>query len=204
MKIKINFKYVIAFLALLISYNSFAQLNNIPQDRTIIPLYEYLNYKDNDNLSYPENPYLKDIEGDLDKYLGNWKGTHDGNTFEFTITKVIDVFGENLYVDILVMRYKVTNASGEIIFDTYSKQRNSGLVPEGYFLARNRSYYCLNYEGENAGCGSQMGWLYLKPNTSNPNQMELNYQPWGQTEPDCEEYSTIEVFPLTTMALTKL
>ena len=196
MKILDNSSKIFVVLFFILPSSLLSQVTNIPENRTEISLRDFLTYQDQ-NMQYPNDAYFKDIHGDLDKYTGEWKGFHDNRTYMLKVEKKIDEY-EGMYMDILIMRYKITSSSGTVILNTYNSNLSHYLIVDGYFLDVNsdNENYCYNYNGENSGCGSDSGWFYMKVNPTSLSQMTFIYVPWGEVSAGCEEVSTVETFPL--------
>lgn len=96
---------IIYLVILLISFNGLAQ--------------EYpLNYKED----VPDGAYYKDINGDLDKYLGLWKGEWNGKTLYLELKKV-KTFSSGYpayYKDRILGERKIIDANGNIEIDRIS------------------------------------------------------------------------------------
>lgn len=195
MKAKNKILKLICLMVVLTSCKTYSQVTNTPANYTVIALNEFINYREQ-GIAYPHDAYFKDLDGDLDKYLGTWNGSVNNKTYEFSIHKITDNT-DGLVMDILSIRYKITDASGTLIINTFNLPNSHSLIVGGNHLSSDRAYYCLDYIGENAGCGSDSGWFYLKVQSAFPNQMSFTYQPWGKVSAGCDQISTVETFPLS-------
>lgn len=68
-----------------------------------------------------EGTYYKDLNNDLEPYIGTWKGTFDNKTFTISFSKYKDYNSMgNYYKDRLIGRYKMLDANGNLLYSTYS------------------------------------------------------------------------------------
>ncbi|PVV53403.1 hypothetical protein DD829_18985 [Chryseobacterium sp. HMWF035] len=122
----------------------------------------------------PANAHVKDLNNELNPYIGIYKASYLGKEITLYITKVDDRLEErsnkNFYRDALVIKYIVKNSSGIVLQDT---QNNANLNIE-LFSTRIRSYdnsVIFYYSGTNCGVGwgnvflkkinaTQISWLY--------------------------------------------
>ena len=149
---------------------------------------------DNENLAVPENAYFKDVDNDLDKYLGTWKGTVQGKTYEFRITKLRRYY-EGLSIDELEMRYKIIDASsGQELASTLDLPAGSPYIVIGEHLATDKSYYLLYYIGFDNKCG-QNGYLGLEVTNNSSTILTMDYIVQGEKHHDCT-YTAAQMFPV--------
>lgn len=107
----------------------------------------YINSKD----GIPKNiTSIKDVNNLLDKFIGTWKGTYDGKTYEFRILKITTKPGR-ITEEKLIMRYLITNSDGTVIEDTRELPDSSPYVIKGNYL--DTTTYALVYTGKNSRCG---------------------------------------------------
>lgn len=99
-------KHIVLFIALFFSNFYFSQ--------------EYpLDYKGD----VPDGAYYKDINGELDKYVGLWKGNWNGKTIYIELKKVKYKIGNNsdyIFRDKILGERKVITASGQVEIDRIS------------------------------------------------------------------------------------
>ncbi len=163
-----------------------------------IPLEEYEDYQDNE-IEIPDGAYIKDINGLLDKYVGTWKGSHEGKNFEFIIWKNTVSFLD-ISMDELLMKYKITDSSGVIVADnTWVTSR--GLLVKGAYLAKTKTYYVLDYYGFEGRCG-QNGYVLIEVFGTNNDQMKFFLEVQGERAHDCTEAAE-QVLPTESITLTK-
>ncbi len=181
-------------LAILFSCKSVAQIQEQEPDGPIIPLYELQSYKAN-RLEIPQGAYLKDIHGDLDKFVGVWTGVYEGKNYEFKITKTRK-YSSRTVMDKLLMYYKITNSFGVELVSTYNVPIGSGYVISGHYLSTDRKDYTLSYSGYNLECG-QSGWVTIKEAPSDSTKIKLTLSISGGTWPSCEQDEEVDqVLPI--------
>ena len=107
MKTIIN-KIVIVFIILwTVNYNA----------QQVLPLNTFLE-------NIPANAHVKDLNNELNPYVGTYKANFEGNEVTLFITKVEDKLekstNKNYYMDALVIQYIVKNSNGIILQDSQS------------------------------------------------------------------------------------
>jgi len=78
-----------------------------------------LDYKED----VPNGAYYKDLEGELDKYIGLWKGSWNGKTLFLDLRKYKYKLGDNsnyIYRDMILGERKVISSNGTIEIDRIS------------------------------------------------------------------------------------
>lgn len=125
----------------------------------------------------PQNAHVKDLNNELNPYIGVYKANYEGKEITLYITKeedrLTDYGDQRFYRDALIVKYIVKNSSGTVLQDTY----NNNLSTNAIYSTRIRSYdssVILGYEGTNCGIGwgtillkkiniTQISWIY-RPN----------------------------------------
>lgn len=190
--------FCFSLLCLSLSYK--AQIQPAP---LTIPVEEHLYYLDND-IEIPDGAYIQDVNAKLDKFVGTWIGTYNNKTYEFQVEEVtVPYLG--ITQDLLLMRYKITDANGNIIENTLGLPNDSPYVIEGQHFSSTGSNYTLYYVGEEAECG-QSGNLYAEvTNSSNLNEMHIVLEPYHDTinSIDCPDGETEHILPLEEIILNK-
>jgi len=73
---------------------------------------------------FPNNSYFKDLDGELDPYIGVWKGNWNGKTVYLELRKVKYYLGttptNGTYQDMVVGERKIINSDGTISIDRIS------------------------------------------------------------------------------------
>lgn len=68
-----------------------------------------------------EGTYYKDLNNDLDPFIGKWKGTFNNQTFIISFSKYKDYNSMgNYYKDRLIGRYKMLDTNGNQLYSTYN------------------------------------------------------------------------------------
>ncbi len=149
----------------------------------------------------PEGAYVKDVNHLLDKYIGNWKGIYSKNnyTYELQIKKIKkEVLG--IYIDKLIMRYRITDNNGNEVFSTLSLPNESPYVIKGRYLSHTKTHYVLNYIGEEVECG-QSGDIFIYLEKTNKDKLYLILSP-SIDMIDCKE-SAEQILPLEPIILDR-
>lgn len=126
----------------------------------IVPLEKKYGYK---IINRNEEIYFKDINNILGKFVGTWKGTYEGKKYEFRITKDISRYMVMKY-DRLLVRYIVSDLSGNIIENTTSSLSSGTYIIKGHDY--NNGWYYLLYHAKGGNC-AQSGEIRLSVNNKN-------------------------------------
>ncbi|WP_294205054.1 DUF6705 family protein [uncultured Chryseobacterium sp.] len=136
-----------------------------------------------DYTEIPQNSYLKDIQNELDFYVGKWKANFNGNTMTIFITKEIHRFFNGTkykyYKDVLSVRYIIQNSSNVVLQDTQSLSFTPEQIKHSIYsqwAEDNGNTILLYYGGTNCGVGwgnvslkkissTQLSWEYI-PNST--------------------------------------
>lgn len=175
---------VVCSLAILFSCKSVAQIQEVEHDGPIIPLHEYPNYQAN-RLQIPQGAYLKDIHGDLDKFIGVWRGIYEGKNYEFKIDS-IRTGNSKIIMDRLLIRFKITDSSGAELVSTYNVPFGSPYIIKGRYLSTDRKDYTLSYSGYDLECG-QSGWVTIREAPTDPTKINLGLSVSGGLWTTCEQ-----------------
>ncbi|MFC4687017.1 DUF6705 family protein [Epilithonimonas pallida] len=145
MKNIIKFKFIILFLLGIISCKS----------QQVYPL-------NASAFRTPTNSYFKDLNNELDPYIGTWKGTFQGNTTTLIITKELkrsyEMFGKNFFEDVLIIKYEVKDTNGNILQTSLNAVYPTGgsvkylIISTGTNRDSNNEVN-LAYAGGNCGAG---------------------------------------------------
>lgn len=139
---------------------------------------------------FPHAEYVKDLNGLLNKYVGNWKGTFDGKTYEFNFTKKENL-GENgdTKWDKLLGKLKITASNGVIEFNNFSKTDDLNYF-RGINFQKDLKLYLMNFSGGKLSC-IDYGIIYMNMKPETPNKMSISFYPDNDivTE-DCSNFKT--------------
>lgn len=152
-----------------------------------------------------KNIYFKDVNGVFEKYVGTWSGVQDGKSFELEITaynaqeedRDASVFGGIKY-DRLLMQYKVTDVSGNILRNTLNHPLEMGNPYTSigqYFSGEDASVYNMAYVvHKNEDCKyfalMRIGLI------NNETQLEVIINPNVFKKNNCEEIASNPLFPI--------
>lgn len=130
-------------------------------------------YNDPDNC--PDYNYEKDINNTLDKYIGTWKGIHDGKTYEMQFKKNIyqDLTLSDLKRDRIKGRLRITDITGSIIYNTYSEPDDSKTNFSGLGLASNLQHYMMYFSDDSPKGCINYGTIYLTIKPATPNILNI-------------------------------
>ncbi|WP_157676830.1 hypothetical protein [Chryseobacterium sp. T16E-39] len=113
------------------------------------------------------NSYLKDVNNELDSYVGNFTANFEGKTINLFITKElkkpINLQTKNYFQDVLSIRYIVKNASGQILQDTKNMSIPATQTIHTIYsfgTSPSQNLALLYYGGTNCGIG--WGKILLK------------------------------------------
>ena len=92
------------------------------------------------------NCYHKDIDHDLDPYVGTWKYQNSSSSFTITFQKISQYFNGDYYEDMLVGEYKYINGGVELV----NTLANNPSDPFYYNISAMR----LLYKGQKPSCSN--------------------------------------------------
>jgi hypothetical protein len=94
----------------------------------------------------PDNSYLKDIPNELNDYVGTWNSSWNNKTIQLTISKEVNKYnsGLDVYIDCLVMKFKVTDLNGNVLFDNLSLTNNDAKI-KGLNFKNGSDKYVFSY-----------------------------------------------------------
>lgn len=123
----------------------------------------------------PQNATVKDLNNELNSFVGIYKANFQGNEIILYITKeenkLVKRIGKQFYRDALVIKYLVKNSAGILLQDT---QNNN--IPNIYIYStkmKSQDSVILIYSGTNCGVG--WGDIYLKKISAT--QISWEYRP---------------------------
>ncbi|MGY5352467.1 hypothetical protein ACXGQW_07875 [Wenyingzhuangia sp. IMCC45533] len=191
-KIKFLRLIVVATVSLIGVSNSYCQC--------IIPLEELYN----SDIEEEDNCYVKDINHLLDTYVGSWKGTFGDNKLFVNIQKET-INTDEFRIDILVLRYKITNASNNITENTFGIPRTSKLICEGDYFTKDNTWYLFGYKGRSSSCG-QSGEIFVRYKNQDPTKLYFFLSPnapWASDPNYCSTGIENQILPTKLTILVK-
>ncbi|MEA1849074.1 DUF6705 family protein [Chryseobacterium sp. MHB01] len=91
-----------------------------------------------------ENMYYKDLDHELDPFVGTWQGTFQGKTFVINFTKIKYHFTiSNYYSDMIVGRYKLLDGNGNELYSTYNLSPTRSKVKSISFIDYKTKLYLI-------------------------------------------------------------
>ncbi|UOU99912.1 hypothetical protein MUU74_08145 [Chryseobacterium daecheongense] len=128
----------------------------------------------------PNMSHLKDTNNELQSFVGTYASTYNGNQITLYITKEDDKFfdygNQQIYMDVLSVKYIVKNSSGIILQDTQNMVLPAGDLKYTIYslwVTDNGNKAELIYNGTNCNVG--FGSINLKKISSN--QISWEYKP---------------------------
>ncbi|WP_430410940.1 DUF6705 family protein [Kordia sp.] len=120
-------KYIIILALFIITINCKAQ-------DPIVGLHETRTY------GIPNGIYYKDIDGDLDKYVGTWKYTNGTTSLTITFRKILQYYNGKWYADKLIGDYKYIQ-NGVVIMNYLSRMNDPTVNNAQHYIKGNRIIY---------------------------------------------------------------
>ncbi|WP_419870601.1 DUF6705 family protein [Chryseobacterium sp. CT-SW4] len=126
----------------------------------------------------PNNAYLKDMNNELDKYVGLWKGNWDGKTLYVQLKKMKYYFsipGDNhpYYSDVIFGERKIIASNGTIEIDRITNFGDQGAEIRGVLPStKNSNWKRFHFSPKNM-CGK---WGVLDITSFTGTQMTLHFE----------------------------
>ncbi|WP_288459881.1 DUF6705 family protein [uncultured Chryseobacterium sp.] len=124
----------------------------------------------------PNNAYLKDLNNELNPYIGIYKANFEGNEITLYITKEENKLekrvSKQFYRDALIIKYIIKNTNGLILQDTQNNNDSNNKLHSTKIRVSQNSVD-LNYSGTNCG----VGWGIIKLKKLNLTQISWDYNP---------------------------
>jgi hypothetical protein len=120
----------------------------------------------------PDDSYLKDIPNELQDYTGVWKATWNNKIIFLNISKETNKYKQslNIYMDYLIIKFKVTDTAGNILFDNTNIPDDKAKINGSGFKELENKYY-LGY-GDIDLCGK---WGLISINFTDLTHSKLNW-----------------------------
>ena len=145
--------------------------------------------------------YVKDVNNQLAKFIGTWKGKYNNNSYEFRIMKITTDDGE-VKEDELLMRYKITDTNGIILENTLLLPNDSPFIMKNGYIAKTGTYV-FYYIGKEVACG-QNGWFFFNTlSLSNNTKADVFLQVEGEMYPECTTGEAKQILPTVQIELIK-
>lgn len=131
------------------------------------------------NTDYEEisqNSYLKDLDNELQPYVGTYKTSFNGNEVTLYITKLEKkpekTAQKNYYMDALTVKYIIKNNSGITLQDT---QNNNANNIEFYSISTRPDQNMVHFFYSGTNCS--VGWGRIMLKKISPTQLSWEYRP---------------------------
>ena len=186
--------YIFTLLQSVIGFSQILPLNQSPFER-------------------PNGCYIKDLNNDLQPYVGTWETTWDNKKFSITIEKVTQHLytrpnGDSYYKDFLIGKYLVTNLSNNVVIESTLNISNVNDVTLYSVTSGANSKIIFLYK-ESAPCYNRAE-ITLERNSSNSNVLEYSFNQFHSDwlkSPQCTYSKQVDIpvaIPKITMILTKV
>ncbi|MDY0930821.1 DUF6705 family protein [Chryseobacterium sp. CFBP8996] len=124
----------------------------------------------------PQGAYVKDLNNELNPYIGTYKTNYNGNEIILFINKVEHKFekrtNKDYFVDVLNVKYTVKNSSGLILQDT-SNGNSSNIELYSIRVRSSANSVVFYYSGTNC----KVGWGSIVLKKLNSTQLSWEYNP---------------------------
>ena len=146
-----------------------------------------LNYKDD----VPNGAYYKDLDGELNKYVGVWKGTWNNKTLYIDLRKVKYKLGD-IYRDMILGERKIISSNGMVEIDRISNFGSDGTEFNGIgFNLKNGNIKRLYFNPRNM-C-RKMATLDITSFTGNQMTLHFEYLP-SAIDPNCQHNAYVDQY----------
>ncbi|WP_312091064.1 DUF6705 family protein [Chryseobacterium sp.] len=125
----------------------------------------------------PPNAYIKDIDGELDKYIGIWVGNWNGKTIYIEMKKVKYYYEDSnypYYKDMILGERKIVSSNGIVEIDRITNFDYENAEISGIFNSFNQKKKFI-FSPENM-CNKQIT-LYIENYTTNQMTLHFEYLP---------------------------
>ncbi len=146
--------------------------------------------------------YVKDVNNRLDQYIGTWKGTYDGKSYEIRFTKELKYGDDNPKWDSVFGKVLIKDSRGNTLHNTLNSQlTDTGLLRGDNFQNR---VYVMGFVA-NTECNDS-GDVVIEVSKYDSKKMYLHFtrdEDWYDPR-KCPNYSTyVPLFPQDKMTLVK-
>ncbi len=137
----------------------------------------------------PDGAYYKDMNGELNKYIGLWKGNWDGKTVYLEFKKM-KVHNKNYYMDEILGERKIINSNGVVEIDRITNFDNDSAEFWGI-------YNSLKYNGKKKflffpkNMCRKRASLHIINLTSTQMTLHFEYEP-SYYDPNCQHNAYVQ------------
>ncbi len=147
-----------------------------------------------------EGAYYKDLDNELDPYIGTWKGTFENKTFTITFTKYKDLGGlSNFYKDRLAGKYTMIDSNGNVLYSTYNLANEDAKVSSLGFV-ENTNHTKLRFQFSDLCID---GEIHISFNNIQKTQIYWKYFTYQELVTDDSGCATYNEMPRGEFVLTK-
>ncbi|WP_419495370.1 DUF6705 family protein [Chryseobacterium bernardetii] len=129
----------------------------------------------------PNGSYIKDINNELDIFVGTYKALYNNKEFVININKVVKknfiLSGLNYYKDALVVKYTIKDLSGNILQSTINNANESKHFITNTIVLSQKNEVRFYYTGGDCG----IGWGSIRIKKLNNNEISWSYYPNNTT-----------------------
>lgn len=128
----------------------------------------------NYNMNLPESSYEKDTNNEFQDYIGTWTANWNNKSIYVYIDKITNKYDGifKYYRDFLIVRFKVTDFNGTILFDN-TNLSNEHVKIEGSGFRKKDDKYSLIYIDKDL-CG-RSGTILINFTDATKNQLQWKY-----------------------------
>lgn len=143
----------------------------------------------------PNQGYVKDLNNELDPYIGKYIAMDNGKTIELNITKHLknqESSGKNrkYFKDILKIKIAIKDYLGNVIYENFTHPKDKF---KSIFIMPTRDTLVFYYSGTNCAVG--WGRVFLKK--LNATQIQWNYKPESARTEKCPNADLTLYLPQT-------
>lgn len=143
----------------------------------------------------PDKAYLKDLNNELDPYIGKYIAMDNGKTIELNITKHLKVEAPGAankiyYKDVLRIKVVIKSQQGQLIYENFTHPDDEF---KSIFIMPARDTLVFYYSGTNCAVG--WGDVFLKK--LNATQILWNYKPDSARTEKCPNADLTLYLPQT-------
>lgn len=126
------------------------------------------------NSNCPEYNYAKDINNSLQKFIGTWKGSYNGKTYELKFNKSLyEDFG--IKRDQITGRLQVKNSDNIIEFSNFGELDDNKTKIFGLNFQPDLQSYRVHFTGNSPKGCINSGIIYIRVKNANLNEMHISY-----------------------------
>ncbi|OPB87029.1 DUF6705 family protein [Elizabethkingia ursingii] len=136
-------------------------------------------------IKIPENAYLKDTNNELPQYEGIWAGSWNNKTIYLTFKKVTNQYDNvfKYYRDYLVVKFKVVDNTGYVLFDNTNLPDDRAKIFGGKFRKVDDKYSLIYLDRDLCGVTGNIVVNFIN---SSKTQLQWNYSKDNQIiDTDC-------------------